>query len=160
VFDFVVEETSVRRETLTLDTTLSGDIGLDGDDAVEFFEEFQEEFSVNIEDLELFWDRYFAPEGMTLSTGFLFVIPGLVLAVLFTYLFPHLPDWSCFVLAYGFWFVCLFCFGRWRNKTRASQIAIQDLIDAAKAGRWTKETPAKIASGTDISGRDAGIFQR
>jgi hypothetical protein len=160
VFTFVVEHTGIRRETLAPNTTLGGGIGLDGDDAVEFFEAFRREFAVEITDLQLFWDRYFAPEGMTLITGFLFVIPGLVLAVLFTHLFPRLPDWSSFVLAYVFWFVCLFCLGKRWNNTRAPQITIQDLIDSAKSGRWTKVLPTNVSSESVKSGRDAGIIQR
>jgi acyl carrier protein len=160
VFAFVVEHTGVRRETLMPNTRLGSDIGLDGDDALEFFQAFRKEFAVDITDLQLFWDRYFAPEGMTLSTGLLFAIPGLVFGVLFTHLFPHLPDWFCFALAYAFCLASLCYLGKWRHKKRFPQVSIQDLIDTAKSGRWTKELPDKVAPNAATSGRDAGIFQR
>jgi len=156
VFDFVAEETNVRRETLTLNTTLSGDIGLDGDDAVKFLEAFRQKFSVDIEDLQLVWDRYFAPEGLTLSTGLLFGIPCLVLGVLLTRLFPRLWDWICFTLAAVLWLVTLSLVSRWRNRKRTSQIAIQDLVDSAKSGRWAKVSPTMDTPGTVAGARDAG----
>jgi hypothetical protein len=42
VYAFVAEERGVRREKLVSRTTLSHDLGMEGDDAVEFFEQFSE----------------------------------------------------------------------------------------------------------------------
>ena len=160
VFALVAHATGVRKEKLTLNTALNGDIGLDGDDAAAFFDAFRKEFAVELEDLHLFWNSYFAPEGMTLSTALLFSIPGLVLGVLFTHIFPHLPDWACFVLAYLLTLVSIYCAVRWGAKKRTPQIFIQDLIDSATAHRWIKKPPIEVGSEGTASRRDAGIFER
>jgi hypothetical protein len=46
---------------------------MDGDDAVEFFEKFAEEFKVDLQDLRAHWDQHFAPEG-SLSFGVMVAI--------------------------------------------------------------------------------------
>ncbi len=51
VYALVAEERAVRREELTPTSTLSHDLGMDGDDAVEFFERFAKEFSVDARQL-------------------------------------------------------------------------------------------------------------
>ncbi len=42
-------------------TRLGEDLGMDGDDAVDFFEDFAETFRVDLADMR--WDRHFGPEG-------------------------------------------------------------------------------------------------
>lgn len=61
VFAMVSEFTGVRAEKLTLETTLFGDLGMDGDDAVDFFEEFANAFRVDLADFEI--NQYFGPEA-------------------------------------------------------------------------------------------------
>jgi len=63
VLAFVSEQTGVKREKIHLETTLSGDLGVEGDDAVEFFEEFRTEFAVELQELGRDWSFYFGPEG-------------------------------------------------------------------------------------------------
>lgn len=60
VFALVSEFTRVRRK-LTLETTLFYDLGIDGDDAVEFFEEFGKAFHVDLMDFKI--EKYFGPEA-------------------------------------------------------------------------------------------------
>jgi acyl carrier protein len=58
--DFVAETTHYPRAKITLDTGLRGDVGMDGDDAAEFFEAYLQEFGVDLSSLR--WDRHFGPE--------------------------------------------------------------------------------------------------
>jgi acyl carrier protein len=58
---FVSEQTGVRPTRLTQRTRLFHDLGMDGDDAVEFFEAFACEFDVDLSGME--WNRHFGPEG-------------------------------------------------------------------------------------------------
>src|SRR5437773_2571583 len=69
--DFVVAECRVSEERLTPDTTLFDDLGIDGDDAIEFFEAFQQRFEVDLGSFEL--RRYFGPEGWPLR--YLVIMP-------------------------------------------------------------------------------------
>lgn len=47
---------------IDLETSVENDLGLTGDDAVDFIEEFSERFNVNIEAFD--YNKYFKPEGL------------------------------------------------------------------------------------------------
>jgi acyl carrier protein len=58
---FVSQQTGARTERLMPHTRLFHDLGLDGDDAVEFFAALEREFAVDLSGME--WNRHFGPEG-------------------------------------------------------------------------------------------------
>jgi hypothetical protein len=122
LYALVTEDRGVRRSKLTPSTTLSYDLGLEGDDAVEFFENFRQEFSVDLEPLEEDWDRYFSAEGVSP----LLVIPGVIVAFVFAELFRQVPEWLSlllgFVLGTVIFFRALWLF----RKKHEPQITIQD----------------------------------
>jgi len=134
VYALVAEDRGVNRSTLTPGTTLSYDLGLEGDDAVEFFENFGKEFSVDLEQLREDWNRYFSAEGLS-PVAF---IPGAIVSVLLAKLFPRVTEWLSLLL--GFVLGTILFFGAlWLfRKKHEPQITIQDLIDCAEAGKWTK----------------------
>ena len=57
---FVAQYTATDPDQLLLDTTLFGDLGVDGEDASELFEAFAREFNVDISGFD--HSRYFGPE--------------------------------------------------------------------------------------------------
>lgn len=59
---FVAHYCAVDIERIRDSTTLFADLGIDGDDAVDFFEAFRDEFGVDLSSLEL--SRQFGPEGL------------------------------------------------------------------------------------------------
>ena len=61
VFGIVGHHTGVSREELSLQTDLSGDLGVDGDDGCELLRRLGEEFAINLEAVEI--GRHFGPEG-------------------------------------------------------------------------------------------------
>ena len=61
VFAMVSEFTRVRPQVLTWETTLFHDLGIDGDDAVEFFEEFGTTFGVDLTDFNI--ENHFGSEA-------------------------------------------------------------------------------------------------
>lgn len=71
VFAMVSEFTRVRPQELTWETTLFHDLGIDGDDAVEFFEEFGRTFEVDLTDFNI--ETHFGPEA---SNPFLSILTG------------------------------------------------------------------------------------
>ncbi len=58
---FLASELAVPPGEIKLDSTLMGDLGINGDDAVEFFESFSARFQVDLGDLRL--RRHFLGEG-------------------------------------------------------------------------------------------------
>ena len=66
VFDLIQNERQCQRNEIALDRSLNYDLGMDGDDAVEFFEEFGKKFNVDLTELGHEWNLYFVPEGVSL----------------------------------------------------------------------------------------------
>jgi len=69
--EFVAEQCSVPADRLQPSTTLLGDLGVDGDDAVLLFTEFGRRFSVDLSHFDL--TQHFGPEGWPLR--YLFFAP-------------------------------------------------------------------------------------
>ena len=74
VFAMVSEFTGVRSEKLTSTTTLFCDLGIDGDDAIEFFEEFGRTFRVDLTELNI--ENHFGPEGSNPFTSTITWVQG------------------------------------------------------------------------------------
>jgi acyl carrier protein len=117
--DFVAVECGVPAETLTSETTLFGDLGIDGDDAIEFFEAFQERFGVDLASLDM--RRYFGPEGWPLRD--LVIMP--------------------------FWLLWMARPGDPHQKARVQPIHLFELMSAAESGRWpcveTSDTKPRLS---------------
>jgi Protein of unknown function (DUF1493) len=143
VYALVTEECGIGREKLTPNTSLSCDLGMEGDDDVEFFKKFSLEFSLDLKALGEDWRHYFATEGVPIGTALLVVIPGSIISIGLIRIFSRLPDWICFIFSFSLWLVGFGFWSRWRNKHRDPQITIQDLIDSVRVGTWTKEAPGR-----------------
>lgn len=61
---FVAHWCGIPKERLTPETTLFGDLGVDGDDGSELLRDFGREFSVDMAGCDL--RRHFGPEGLPL----------------------------------------------------------------------------------------------
>ena len=57
----LVEELGCSPGKLSMDTDLFGDLGVDGADAEELFEQIEKRYEVNFDGID--WDRHFGPEG-------------------------------------------------------------------------------------------------
>jgi acyl carrier protein len=65
--DFVIKQSCVDDEPITRDTELKDDLGVDGDDGVEFIIEFGRVFNVDVSNFLA--AQYFHPEGGGLFFG-------------------------------------------------------------------------------------------
>jgi hypothetical protein len=64
IIDFAAHETGVRANNVAIGTRLLQDLGMDGDDAVEFFNLFSDKFNVDLSRLLQHWHHHFGPEGI------------------------------------------------------------------------------------------------
>jgi hypothetical protein len=142
VYSLVAEERGMPREELSAGKTLSYDLGMEGDDAVEFFENFERQFNVDLTNLWLNWNRYFAPEGVAPQTALVVLGPGALIGLGLGQAFPRLSTWLCFGFGMVLWVVPFYYFVHRRSRD-FPQISVQDLIDCAKAGHWSKLPPPK-----------------
>lgn len=143
VLALVSDGTGVNLEKLQPGTTLSRDLGMEGDDAVEFFEKFGREFAVDLTDLDRDWKFYFSPEGVPLTTTLLVVIPAVALAVFLERFLPYLHGMVALGISGLLWLAVLVRWSKWRYKN-SPQISIADLIDSASSGKWTKAVPQEV----------------
>jgi acyl carrier protein len=136
VFDFVAAQRGMKREKLKLSDQLLVDLGMDGDDAVEFFEKFEKKFEVNLTYLQEHWSEYFGPEGIAgsgpLLFGILAMIPGWILRIVF-----HLSLWIVVVLGLATMVAAMSVVGSINNRREqenptSRQILIADLIDSVR----------------------------
>lgn len=72
---FIAEATLYPREKMTPDTTLFGDMGVDGDDGIEFLTLFAERFRIDMTGLN--WSQHFGPEGVYPWAPFYWIILAL-----------------------------------------------------------------------------------
>jgi hypothetical protein len=140
VLRLVSEERGIELTKLNLSDRLCVDLGMDGDDAVEFFESFAAEFNVDCSEVQSRWSDYFGPEGVVLPPAFLVV--SAAIGVLIAILFPSLYGWAGFLLFLVICFVVLFVWAqintlRERENPTSPQITIAQLVEAATAKRLT-----------------------
>jgi hypothetical protein len=134
VHSFTSRHLGVKENKLSTTTRLNRDLGMDGEDAVEFFKDFAAKFDVNLDGLYADWDKYFGPEGGP-SFGFLVIVVLSVIAGSWLRLrFGLFPDWVwgialiiAAILSYNFGFA-----------HKMLPITVGDLIESARLGRWNK----------------------
>jgi hypothetical protein len=139
---FIVEETGIKRKPVLLSSRLAQDIGMDGDDAVEFFKKFGEKFPANLTVLYDHWDQHFLPEGTGTSPGCLIVIGFSVAvgAVLHEFV-KRIPAWAWMIAvlpALGWIYTKLFL----DHDGGKIPITVQDLVDAARSEEWLMQYDA------------------
>lgn len=134
---FVAEQTGYPLKKTALDTRLAWDIGLAGDDAIEFFEHFSRAFDVDVESLRsLDFRKHFGDEGMGPEGCLL----GVLVLALMTVLDPLGLPWcfsSIVALALLYLFGIAWCkYLARKNRHNKSLVMVSDLVEAAHAKRW------------------------
>lgn len=114
VIDFVSQYLSLSKDEATPDTSLRHDLGVDGDDAVEFLQAFSIKFNVDISSIQI--EKHFGPER---GPGPLFLLYPVML------LLKWLFDWNPKV------------------HNSFIPIKIKDLVDFVSHGRWPITYPTE-----------------
>lgn len=132
---FTAQHWRVRKNRkLTSDTRLAQDLGMDGDDAVEFFEKFGQEFGVDLYELNAHWRQHFAPEG----SGSLGAMVTIVLCITAGFWLRDaigiLPAW-----AWGITLIVIVAAIHYRFVSdKTVPVTIGDLVESARLGRWNR----------------------
>ena len=142
ILAFTAKLLGTKKDDLSWNSRLLQDLGMDGDDAVEFFKQFGQKFNVNLEDLYAHWHKYFSPEGSPIIFfGMLLVLLMCIAAgFLLRDRLGILPSWGWGVALVGLVFVS---YRRWLAWHPKSPIALRDLIESARSGCWTKSPDAR-----------------
>ncbi len=140
VKDFVARETAVPFESISLETSLSWDLGLAGDDADDFFLAFAKEFDVDLESFKVLnLERHFGSEGLYPHQGCLIALmwlPGF-----FVGRASGLAEWASFLLGFVSLILGVWLLGRIQSRMHRHDpdaIRVRDLVEAAAAKKWLR----------------------
>jgi acyl carrier protein len=137
IIDRLARERGLPREKIRLSDRLLQDIGLDGDDAVNFFVSLQDRFGTDLTQLREHWSEHFRSER-TLIWAAVVPIPSFIVAVLVAG-FTGSKVWGG---AAGLALAAIVAGIMLRRPAADTMvpITVEDVVAAAEAGTWTKET--------------------
>ena len=135
VIAIVAEERGRKSSEIKLSHRLLDDLGMDGDDAVDFFTGLKRRYNVDLNVLDREWDRHFGPEG--LQTWIL--LPVLAFPVWVGLVGMHVePIQAALVFPVALVSAgCLFIRARNRRRRRPYiPVTVKDVADAVSSGSW------------------------
>ena len=137
VVDLLAEHTGVPRDEVKPSSRLLHDLGMDGDDAVEFFAALQRRFGTDLASLYEHWAEHFGPEGIS-SQDLLLLVP-IGLAVAAPILLFDLPVWAALALALPLGGLSVWLCSKLPIGPRMRPITVANVIAAVERGRWPKK---------------------
>jgi acyl carrier protein len=124
----------VTPEKVRLSDRLQQDLGMDGDDAVEFFDSLHERFGTDLNHLYEHWSKHFGPEAPSL-----WIVLAIVAASFGGAMIASSADLSKFSLAMMViaLFVAFFwAIRRWAQQSRKAPVTVDDVVTAVRRGKW------------------------
>lgn len=136
VLALVAEERGVPVEKVRLEARLYHDLGMDGDDAAEFFDGLHAEFGTDLSALNEVWSEHFNDEGMSLGSGLWLVVPA-VIGGFTASAMSIWPGWGV-VLAVLLAVAGGLAWNRWGPPDPLKAITVRDVVHAVEAGAWPR----------------------
>lgn len=124
------------REKMRPSDRLLQDIGLDGDDAVDFFVSLQEGFGTDLTQLREHWSEHFRAEP-TLTWAAIMPFPALIVGVLVA-VFTGSKVWGA-AAALVFMALLVWIMRRRPPSDTMVPITVGDVVAAAEAGAWPEQ---------------------
>lgn len=134
IIDLVAHERGLPREKVHLSDRLLHDLGMDGDDAVDFFNSVQERFGTDLTHLREHWSEHFGPEGFSCWYGLAMILAAVIGGAVAAMTGLSAP-WG-FVIAVALLAAALWASRRWGPTDRTVPITVGDVIAAIEAGAW------------------------
>jgi hypothetical protein len=140
VLKLVVEQTGVVPEKVQLSSRLLHDIGMDGDDAVDFFNRVHERFGTDLTHLHEHWSEHFGPEGISCWYG-LVIIPAAVVGGVVAGVAGLSTFWGV-AMALALLVALLWAVRRWGPPDRTVPVTVGEVVAAVEAGAWPSRPQA------------------
>lgn len=134
VIDLVAQERGLPRDKVHLSSRLLQDLGMDGDDAVDFFNSVHERFGTDLTHLYELWGDYFGPEGFSCWNG-LVIMPAAVIGGVAAGLLGlgALAGFGITIALLVLWFWTM---KKWGPPDRMKTITVAEVVDAVETGAW------------------------
>jgi hypothetical protein len=134
VVELIAHERGLAREKVHLSDRLLQDLGMDGDDAVDFFNAVHARFGTDLTPLGEHWSEHFGPEGFSWRNG-LIILPAAILGGAIAGKAGLSTFWglAIAVASLGAWFGVM---RRWGPPDRMIPITVEEVIAAVEAGAW------------------------
>lgn len=142
--ELAAQHAGVDPASITPYTTIREDLGLDGQDASHFFEDYEQTFGVDAEELWKRWDKYFSTSGVTLRDVVVLLLSWIVADGLMA-LFTSVEDaWLIFPID-AFILVVWFVARRFirGDSTGKRNITVGDLYAATESKRLRLKREAR-----------------
>lgn len=133
IIQLVADERGLPRQNIQLSDRLLQDLGMDGDDAVDFFISVRERFGTDLTHLREHWSEHFSSEG-TGCWGALVVIPLGIIGGLIA-IFTRSKVWGA-VVALALFAILVWMMHLRRPGEALVRITVGDVVAAAETGTW------------------------
>ena len=138
VIDLLVEERGLPRERIQPTSRLLQDLGMDGGDAVDFFEIIHKRFGTDLTHLYDSWGGHFGPEGVSCWDA-LIILPAALIGGLFAGDAGLSTFWGI-VVTVALLAAWVWAMRRWGPPDRMVPITVREVIAAVEAGEWPSLT--------------------
>ena len=140
VLRLVVEQTGVVPDKVHPSSRLLHDLGMDGDDAVDFFNSVHERFGTDLTSLHEHWREHFGPEGFSCWNG-LVIIPAAVIGGVVAAVGGLSTFWGVGITA-ALLAAWLWVMRRWGPTDRMVPVTVEQVVAAVEAGAWPSSPQA------------------
>ncbi len=134
VLDLVAHERGLPREKVQLSDRLLQDLGMDGDDAVDFFNSVHERFGTDLTHLHEHWREHFGLEGFSCWNG-LVIIPAAIIGGVVVGS-AGLSTFLGVAITVALLVAWLWMMRRWGPPDRIVPVTVEEVVTAVKAGSW------------------------
>lgn len=134
VIDLVANERGLPREKVRLSDRLLQDLGMDGDDAVDFFSSVHERFGTDLTNLYKHWSSHFGPEGLSLRDG-LIILPAALIGGLIAGAADLSTFWGVAMTA-ALLVGWIWIMRRWGSQDCMVPVTVGDVVAAVEQGAW------------------------
>lgn len=140
VIDLLADERGLPSEKVHLSDRLLQDLGMDGDDAVDFFNSLHERFGTDLSHLHEQWSDHFGPEGFSCLNG-LVIIPAAIIGGLIAG-FAGLSTFWGVAVTVAILAAWLWAMRRWGPPDRMVPVTVGEVVAAVEAGAWPSRPQA------------------
>jgi len=136
VVEMLAKERGLSQTKIDASSRLLQDLGMDGDDAVDFFASLQERYGTDLTALHEEWSDHFGPEGFSGWTGLVIILLAVVGGVVAALLdFGAVGGIAITVALLALW---LWAMKTWGPSEKMQPITVRQVIAAVEAGSWPR----------------------